>query len=138
MKALLGFILLVAGAAAEPLDAFSPLVGRWEADGRFLGAKATAHYAWERALGGRVVILRYQVTRAGKTVFEGHGYYRADGSGTWHDSEGHAYAIAWKATSAGVSSEWGDGGTSDYESAGRVIDRMKGKTFAEFQLRRAP
>jgi hypothetical protein len=135
MKRLLLVSLICVGALAQTLDSFAALTGRWEGEGTFLGAKATASYEWERTLGGRAVTLRYQVRRGGKTVFEGHGYYRADGSGAWHDSEGNDYAVTWKATEQGVASTWGEGGSSEY-GAERVTDRMKGKVFATFSLRR--
>ena len=128
------------GWAAE-LDAFGPLLGHWEGPGTFFGKAATARYHWERGLDGKFVILRYQALRDGQTLFAGHGYYRANGTGAWHDSHGNLYAIAWKATTGGVDSAWGPGtGTSEYRvNAGgefTAIDQAQAKTFATFRLRR--
>jgi hypothetical protein len=140
MRTLLMFALAAAGLGAEGLDSFAPLLGVWDAKGTFAGGAATARYEWERALAGRFVVLRYRVERGGKTVFEGHGYYRADGAGTWQDSQGNLYPIAWKAAAKGVAAIWGAGGESLYEvGAGGfvVVDRVKGKAFAEFTLQPA-
>jgi hypothetical protein len=136
MKTLAVLLLTAATAVPQSLDPFTPLLGQWEAEGQFLGAKATARYEWQRTLANRFVTLRYQAIRDGQTVFAGHAYYRADGSGTWHDSEGHIYSLTWKATAKGVATAWGEGGTSDYEAGGPVTDRMKGKPFVTFTLRR--
>lgn len=138
---ILGLIILVAPGWAAELDAFGPLLGHWEGPGTFFGKPATARYHWERGLGGKFVILRYQALRDGQTLFEGHGYYRANGTGTWHDSQGNLYAIAWKAATGGVDSAWGPG-TSEYrvsaEGEFTAIDQAQAKTFATFRLRRQP
>jgi hypothetical protein len=141
MRTLRLALLAIAALTAAPLDHFAPLLGRWEAAGQFAGSPAQAHYEWQRALGGRFIQLQYRVVREGKTVFEGHGYYHADNTGTWLDSEGHQYSITWRATGSAIVSQWGDGGESTYAAtngAAQVTDRIKGRAFAEFQLKRPP
>mgnify|MGYP001017862989 CR=1 FL=1 len=123
------------------LDAFAPLLDEWQGAGTFVGKPATARYRVERALNGRFILLRYEALDAeGRVVFEGHGYYKAGGAGTWQDSQGNLYPVTWTGTGQGVNTEWNNGaGASQYQREGEeftVTDRARGKVFASFRLRR--
>lgn len=131
-------------AEAGPLDAFAPLIGEWEGSGTFAGRPATARYEIGFVLGGRFARLTYAVTdAAGKPVFEGHGYYKAGGAGTWQDSQGNLYPVVWSAGAGftGVAASWNSGaGASEYRREGdelAVSDRMGERPpFARFRLKR--
>lgn len=64
----------------EPMKTETPTLARWEGswtgEGKYMGQAATQRIQWERLLDGKFTRLTMCVENGGKTMFEGHAYYR--------------------------------------------------------------
>lgn len=156
-------LALAVSATQTPLPpAMAGLLGDWRGTGVVTGRASEMTMTWSRDVGDAFVHLRFRNAMAqdgGRPaqVFEARGYYRAasaiavDGKGTWVDSRGVIFPIAFTLTADTLTSDWGDASTERGRTVYRltpsgtleVIDfvRLPDGQYREFgrsELRRSP
>jgi hypothetical protein len=140
---LLGTLLLVfaacipalassAGVNQRPLPpVLTQLLGEWRGTGVVTGRASEVTMTWSRDVGDAFVHLRFRNAMAeggGRPaqVFEGRGYYRSasatamGGAGTWIDSRGFIFPVAFTISADALTSEWGTASTE----RGRTVYRL--------------
>jgi len=121
-----------AGGDQTPLPpVLTQLLGEWRGSGVVTGRASEMTMAWSRDVGGAFVHLRFRNAMAeggGRPaqVFEGRGYYRAapatasNGTGTWLDSRGMIFPVAFTLSPDALTSDWGGASTE----RGRTVYRL--------------
>ncbi len=154
MAKILMLLFFLSGAAVDqnPLTRWD---GNWSGEGKFFGQTATQHVEWQRVLVGKFLRLTMRVESGGKTMFEGHAYYRQTADTTyearWFDSQGHSYPIKAQLEGETLTASWGEPSSEVGKSTYRlltdgkqleVVDAVRNKDgswkeFGRFVLKRA-